>query len=50
MREEWLLDSRRIAPIRLVFPVSGLPGYGAHYSHNLVFQHPVAKSVDCIDC
>ena len=50
MREEWLLDSRRIAPIRLVFPVTGLPGNGTHSSHNLGSWHPVAKSVDYIDC
>ena len=31
-REEWLLDSWRIAPTRLVFPVTGLPGYGTHSS------------------
>jgi hypothetical protein len=36
MREEWLLDSRRIAQIRLVFPATGLPGNGTHSSHNQV--------------
>jgi hypothetical protein len=35
-REEWLLDSRHIAAIRLVFPVTGLPGHGAHSSQNIL--------------
>jgi hypothetical protein len=43
-REEWLLDSRRIPSIRLVFPVTGLPGYGTHSSQKTLWS--VAEYAD----